>query len=74
MVGRIGEARRSLIIDLKTGTARDGARSVQLSPDDIAVTASEVYIKASAAERLLPMKFNVNPEALSIKISAEEPL
>lgn len=74
VVGRIGEARRSLIIDLKTGTAREGARSVQLSPDDIAVTASEVYMKASAAERLLPMKFEVNPEALAIKIRAEEPL
>jgi hypothetical protein len=74
VVGRVGEARRSLIIDLKTGTAREGARSVQLSPDDIAVTAGEVYMKASAAERLLPMKFGVNPEALAIKITPEEPL
>lgn len=74
VIGRVGEARRSLIIDLKTGTAREGARAEALSTDDIAVTPTEVYLRASAATRLLPMKFEISVEALSIKIIAQEPL
>ena len=74
ILGRIGQARRSLVVDLKTGTARDGARSIPLAAEDVAVTPTEIYIRASALQRLLPMTFEVSPEALSIDIKAEEQL
>lgn len=74
VVGRIGEARRSLIIDLKTGAARDGPREVPLAPTDIAVTPSEIYLKASALQRLLPLRLEVNAHNLAIKITPTEQL
>ena len=74
IIGRVGQARRSLVVDLKTGAARDGARNVPLAPDDVAVTPTEIYIKTSALQRLLPMTFAVSPEALSIDIKAQEQL
>lgn len=74
VIGRVGEARRSLVIDLSTGTAREGGRSISLSNDDVAITASEIYIRASALQRLLPVKFEMNVEALSLKIVPQEPL
>lgn len=74
VVGRIGEARRALLIDLKTGTARDGPRQVPLAATDVAVTSGEIYLKASALQRLLPLTLQVSPEALSIRIVATEQL
>lgn len=70
IVGRLGEARTSLIIDLATGTARVGAKSIELAPTDVAVTPTEIYIKASAIDRLLPLKLEVNRENLEIDIKA----
>lgn len=72
IVGRVGEARRSLIVDLATATAKDGPRNVSLQPDDVAVSDAEVYIKASALQRLLPIKFEVDPENLSLKLVPSE--
>lgn len=74
VTGRVGEARRALVIDLKTGTARDGPREVPLASTDVAVTPSEIYLKASALQRLLPLKLEISPQALSIKILPTEQL
>jgi len=74
VVGRIGEARRALLIDLKTATARDGPRQVPLAPADVAVTASEIYLRASALQRLLPLTLEISPEALAIKVVPTEQL
>lgn len=50
VIGRIGESRRSMIIDLATGSAREGARNIPLAPGDVAVTPTEFYVKASLLE------------------------
>ncbi len=73
-IGRVGEARRSFIIDLKTRTARDGPRDVPLAADDIALSANEIYVKASLLQRMLPLKLEISSEALSINIVALEQL
>ncbi|WP_334163490.1 hypothetical protein [Phenylobacterium sp.] len=72
IIGRLGEERRSLVVDLASGTAKDGGRNVALSLADVAVTDTELYIRASALQRLLPMTFEVDPESLAMKITAKE--
>lgn len=74
ILGRIGEARQSLVVDLKSGTVRLGARVVPLAAADVAVTPTEIYVRATALQRLLPMKFQVEPEALILKIVPTETL
>ncbi|THD81012.1 MAG: hypothetical protein E7812_06305 [Phenylobacterium sp.] len=69
IVGRLGEARTSLIVDLATGTARVGAKAIPLSPADVAVTPTEIYLRASAVQRLLPLTMKVDREALDIVIT-----
>lgn len=72
IIGRLGQAQRSLVVDLATGIARVGPEQIDLAPADVAVTQTEVYIRRSALERLLPLKFDVNPEALTLKLTALE--
>ncbi|HEY8617778.1 hypothetical protein [Phenylobacterium sp.] len=72
IIGRLGEARRSLVVDLATGTAKDGPRNVPLAASDVAVTDTEIYIRASALQRLLPLTLQVDPESLALKITATE--
>jgi hypothetical protein len=72
IVGRLGEARRPLLVDLTTHTARVDAAEIALSDDDVAVTPTEIYIRASALQRLLPLKLKVDVEGLSIKLTASE--
>lgn len=72
VIGHIGPTRRSVIIDLATGVARDGPRGVKLTPEDVAVTASEIYLRSSAFSQLFPVKFDIDHEALSMKVTAQE--
>lgn len=72
ITGSIGEARRALLVDLPTNTARDGPRAVPLKPGDVVVSPSEIYIKASALQRLLPVKIVVDAQALSLTVSGTE--
>jgi hypothetical protein len=74
IIGRIGESRRSLVIDLNTGTARDGPRNVPLAAADVAVTPTDIYLKASALQRLLPLTLEVSAQALAIKVVPTEQL
>lgn len=74
VTGRIGEAGAALIIDLDSGTARLGGSRVALSPSDMAGTRTEIYLKASAIERIIPAKFQVDVEALTIALEATAPL
>ncbi|MFC3070198.1 hypothetical protein [Phenylobacterium soli] len=71
IVGRLGEARTSLVVDLATGTARVGARVVDLTPADVAVTPTDIYLRASAVQRLLPIKLQVNSSELAMVIQPE---
>jgi hypothetical protein len=72
IVGRIGEARQSLIVDLATNTTRLGGRAIPLTRSDVALTPAEIYIRASALQRLLPVRFEVEPESLTLKIVPTE--
>jgi hypothetical protein len=72
IVGRIGESRRALLVDLATNTARDGAKVVPLKPGDVVVSPGEIYMKVSAIQRLLPLKIAIDAEGLSLKLTATE--
>jgi hypothetical protein len=68
IVGRLGQARISLIVDLATGTARVGAKTIPLSSADVAVTPSEIYLRASAVSRLLPLAMKIDASNLTMII------
>ncbi|RAK50859.1 hypothetical protein [Phenylobacterium deserti] len=74
IVGRLGEARRALLVDAASRTARDGPRVVPLAAEDLVVGPTDIYLRASAVEKLLPLKVLVEPDALSVRLSATEPL
>ena len=74
VTGRIGEAQRMVTIDLATGTARVAGKPVTLVPQDYAVTPSDIYFRASALQKLLPITIKVDAEALEITLTALEPL
>jgi len=72
IVGRLGEARRSLIVDLATSTARVGPSEIPLSAQDVAVTPTEIYLRASALQKLLPIKLTIDPRQLTMKVVTYE--
>ncbi len=72
IIGRLGEARRSLVVDLKSGMAQEAGRNIALKPGDVVANESDIFARASALQRLLPMKFQVDPESLSVKILPSE--
>lgn len=74
IVGRLGEERRSLAVDLATGTARVGGRSVVIGFQDVVITPAEIYIRSSAVQRLLPVDLTIDSSALAITVKAREPL
>jgi len=74
ITGRIGQAQRALTIDLASGTARIGGKPITLTPEDYAVTPSDIYFRASALQRFLPVAVTVDSEALEIKLTALESL
>ena len=72
VTGSIGQARRALVIDLATNTARIGPQSVTLAAGDIAVEPAEIYVRASVLTKLLPLRVSVDPRALQMRITALE--
>jgi hypothetical protein len=72
VTGAIGEARRALLIDILTNTARIGPVAVALKPGDIAVDPGEIYVRASVLAKLLPLTFAVDAASLQMKISSTE--
>ncbi len=72
IVGRLGEARRSLIVDLATSTARVGPTEIPLTARDIAVTPTEIYLRASMLQKLLPIKLDINTQQLTLKLVTYE--
>lgn len=72
IIGRLGEARRPLLVDLKAGVARVAARDVPIAPGDAAVTATEIYLRVSLVQKLLPLKVEVAGDELILKLHATE--
>jgi hypothetical protein len=74
VTGSLGEARRALLIDFLTNTARIGPVAVPLKPGDIAVDPAEIYVRASVLAQLLPLTFAVDAPSLQMKLTATEVL
>lgn len=72
VTGSLGEARRAMIIDLATNTARIGPVQVPLAPGDVLVDAVDIYVRASVLAKLLPLTFSVDARALQMKLTATE--
>ena len=74
ILGRIGQAERSLTIDLANGVYRLSGTSLSLAPDEVAVSNVDIYIKTSALQRILPIVFKADAESLLLKMHALEKL
>ena len=74
VTGRIGQAAQALTIDLATGTATLGGSQIALAPDDVAVTQTEIYVRASKLGRIIPARFDVDGESLSVAVVPTEAL
>ncbi len=72
--GRIGEARRALTVDLDRAMARIGAVEVPLESGSAGVSLTEIYLKASVLERLLPLKLRVDSDDYRVTLVATEKL
>jgi hypothetical protein len=72
--GRVGQGSRSLTLDLATATFRLDGAAVAIAASEVTSTQSEIFLTASALERLLPAKFEVDGESLSLKIVPVEKL
>jgi hypothetical protein len=72
VTGRIGEARRALTVDLGANIARIGPTQMTLAPGDVAVEPAEIYLRASVLAKLLPLKFDIDPRAQQMRITATE--
>ena len=72
--GRIGESRRALTVDLDSSVARIGAVEVPLGQGSAKVTPTEIYIKSSVLERLLPLKIQVDTDDYRVTLIATEKL
>jgi hypothetical protein len=74
VVGTLGQERRSLTIDLASGITKVGGRNIVLGKDDVGLTRSDMYIRASVLQQILPVQFDVNAEGLLITITGREKL
>lgn len=74
ILGRVGENRRTLVVDLATKTARDGSKAITLGPDDSAIGQADIFIRASALQKLLPISIKPDAENLGLKLAALETL
>jgi hypothetical protein len=72
--GTLGEDRRAVTIDFYLPLVRVGGRDLRLAPGDVAYSATEIFIRASALETILPVHFTADGEALTLDISALEKL
>lgn len=74
IIGRLGESNRSLTVDMGQNIARVGGSEVGLAPADVAVASADIFLRASAVQRLLPLTISIDQEALLIKLVAKEKL
>ncbi len=72
IVGRIGQARRSLVVDLDAGIARIGPQEITLAPQDAVVAPTEIYLRVSVIQKLLPVRIEISSEDLALRLRATE--
>lgn len=74
IIGTLGEDRRAVTIDFNLPLVRVGGRDLSLAAGDAAYSATEIFIRATALETILPVRFTIDGEALTIDIAALEKL
>lgn len=72
IVGRLGQARRLLVVDLNAGVARVGPVEVRIAREDAAVTPTEIYLRVSTLQKLLPLRIEIAAEDLALRLRATE--
>lgn len=72
--GTVGGRQRSLVIDLPANAASIGGERLQLAPGDGGLTETDVFLRASLLEKLLPLVITVRSEDLQIRLASTEPL
>jgi len=72
ILGRLGPARRLLMVDLNAGVARIGPQEVVIASQDAAVTPTEIYLRVSVLQRLLPLRIEIAAEDLALRLRATE--
>ena len=74
IVGRVGSAQRSLLLDLASGTARLNTRAIEFTSDDAVAGLTDIYLSAKLIERLLPVRIDIDSEGLIVALTATEQL
>lgn len=74
ITGRLGQAQRPLTIDLKSGEARSGSVGLAIGEGDLRATPTEIYVRASLLQQLLPLDFKVDADNLSVSLVPREKL
>jgi len=72
IVGRLGQARTALLVDLNAGVARAGGREVAVTAQDAAVGPTEIYLRTSLVQKLLGLTIEVADDELVLRLRASE--
>jgi hypothetical protein len=72
IVGRLGQARTAILVDLNAGVARAGGRELALSAQDAAVAPTEIYLRTSLVRKLLGLAIEVADDELVLRLRATE--
>lgn len=72
--GTLGQAQKPVILDFRATAMRLGGAKINLLPDDVAYSEADIFVRASALQRFLPIRFEVSAEALAIRLHATEKL
>ncbi|WP_423140760.1 hypothetical protein ACOYW6_07770 [Parablastomonas sp. CN1-191] len=72
--GRIGASRRPLTLDTNQHFAALAANRITLAEGDVYATPTEIYLRASTLQKLLPIRLTIDSDAMSIALSGTEPL
>lgn len=73
IVGRLGQARRPVLVDLSTGILRAEGRELRLEPGDAVVTPTEIYLRMSRLEQLLGARIEVAIDELILRLRPNDP-
>lgn len=74
ITGTLGEDRRAVTIDFRLSLIRVGGKTIPLAPGDVGYGPTDIFIRAKALESILPLRFAVDGEGLTIDLQALEKL
>lgn len=72
--GRLGEAERPFTIDISAGLARVAGTNIPIPAGAAGASITDIYVRASLLEQILPLRIRVEPEFLQITLTATETL